>query len=491
MRLGMGPCQGGFCIYRATGILHAVDRLDGAGGRRFAALASCRSAGRASGRSSTATSCARRGWTTGSSRGCSTSSTCPTARCRHEPPRRDRRRHRARRPDRRGAARRVGRARARARQGRRRDPPQRRDDRRARLRARAGGAARRRAARLPRGAPGPPVRPRRRGRRSPRRSRGSRTASRTARSRRTPTPARSTRTCCCRRRSACRGRRRSCRRRWRAATCAPAGRCCVVGFRALKDFHPALLADTLARASGGVTRARGRARPGARGARGRQLARVRARASTIPAFRGQVVAQVVARKLGAEERVAFPAVLGIADPHGVWTALEHALGRPVFEVPTLPPSVPGMRVFAILREALRAGRRSRGAQQRGGRRGARRRPRDARCGRGSACARSGAAPTGSCSPPAASPSGGLELDSRWTARETALGLPVSGVPGPGEERFRPGYFDAHPIGRRRRRRGPRAAAGRRRRASGCWRTCWWPARRSPAPSRGGRSPATG
>ena len=29
MRLGMGPCQGGFCIYRATGILHSVDRLDG------------------------------------------------------------------------------------------------------------------------------------------------------------------------------------------------------------------------------------------------------------------------------------------------------------------------------------------------------------------------------------------------------------------------------------------------------------------------------
>ena len=24
----MGPCQGGFCIYRATGILHAVEHLD-------------------------------------------------------------------------------------------------------------------------------------------------------------------------------------------------------------------------------------------------------------------------------------------------------------------------------------------------------------------------------------------------------------------------------------------------------------------------------
>ncbi|MDA0171673.1 anaerobic glycerol-3-phosphate dehydrogenase subunit GlpA [Solirubrobacter taibaiensis] len=29
LRLGMGPCQGGFCMYRATGILHRVERLDG------------------------------------------------------------------------------------------------------------------------------------------------------------------------------------------------------------------------------------------------------------------------------------------------------------------------------------------------------------------------------------------------------------------------------------------------------------------------------
>jgi glycerol-3-phosphate dehydrogenase len=28
LRLGMGPCQGGFCIYRATGIMHSVERLD-------------------------------------------------------------------------------------------------------------------------------------------------------------------------------------------------------------------------------------------------------------------------------------------------------------------------------------------------------------------------------------------------------------------------------------------------------------------------------
>jgi glycerol-3-phosphate dehydrogenase len=29
LRLGMGPCQGGFCMYRAAGLLHAVGRLDG------------------------------------------------------------------------------------------------------------------------------------------------------------------------------------------------------------------------------------------------------------------------------------------------------------------------------------------------------------------------------------------------------------------------------------------------------------------------------
>jgi glycerol-3-phosphate dehydrogenase len=29
LRLGMGPCQGGFCIYRATGILHSLENLDG------------------------------------------------------------------------------------------------------------------------------------------------------------------------------------------------------------------------------------------------------------------------------------------------------------------------------------------------------------------------------------------------------------------------------------------------------------------------------
>ena len=216
----------------------------------------------------------------------------------------------------------------------------------------------------------------------------------------------------------------------------------VVGFRAFKDFHPALLADTLRR-TGTAARAaeldlvpEGRVDVNSLGY---------ARAFDEPSFRAEVTAQLVGR-LGAQERVAFPAVLGIADPHRAWAELEQRLGRPVFEIPTLPPSVPGMRLFAILRSALRrAGGRVilnavvTGAERDGSRVSALRVRvglREERRG----CDWVVLATGGFAS-------GGLELDSRWVARETALGLPVDGVPAPGEERFRPAYFDDQPIAR--------------------------------------------
>jgi glycerol-3-phosphate dehydrogenase subunit B len=216
----------------------------------------------------------------------------------------------------------------------------------------------------------------------------------------------------------------------------------VAGFRAFKDFHPALLAETLRR-TGTPARAaeldlvpEGRADVNSLGY---------ARAFDDPSFRAEVSAQLVERLRG-DERVAFPAVLGIADPHGAWAELEQRLAHPVFEVPTLPPSVPGMRLFAILREALRrAGGRMilntvvTGAEREGGRVSALRVRVGLREER-RACDWVVLATGGFAS-------GGLELDSRWTARETALGLPVAGVPAPGDERFRPGYFDHHPIAR--------------------------------------------
>jgi glycerol-3-phosphate dehydrogenase subunit B len=214
----------------------------------------------------------------------------------------------------------------------------------------------------------------------------------------------------------------------------------VVGLTALKDFHAPLLADNLTR--GGIAaRAveldlvpEGRADVNSLGF---------ARAFDEPGFRAEVAAQLVAR-LGADERVAFPAVLGIADAPTAWSELRERLARPVFEVPTLPPSVPGMRVFAVLRERLRrAGARVILNAVVGGaeRSGARVTAVHARVGLRDV--------THGCDwvvlATGGFASGGLELDSRWRAHERALGLPVTGVPA--SERFRPDYFDDQPMAR--------------------------------------------
>jgi glycerol-3-phosphate dehydrogenase subunit B len=215
---------------------------------------------------------------------------------------------------------------------------------------------------------------------------------------------------------------------------------CVVGLRALKDFHAPLLADNLTR--GGVParaveldlRPEGRVDANSLGF---------ARAFEDAAFRADVVGALAAR-LGPEERVAFPAVLGLHRWREVWSDLYGRLGRPVFEVPTLPPSVPGMRVAVLLRERLRrAGGRVilnavvHGAERAGDRVTAVR----ARVGLRDVVHRCDwvVLATGGFA------SGGVELNSRWRAHEVALGLPVTGVPE--GERFDAEYFGEHPMSR--------------------------------------------
>ena len=71
--------------------------------------------------------------------------------------------------------------------------------------------------------------------------------------------------------------------------------------------------------------------------------------------RERVAAQIRARLNGAA-RVGLPAVLGLDDyPHS-WQQLQELIGVPVFEIPTLPPSVPGVRLYNVFKAALaRAG----------------------------------------------------------------------------------------------------------------------------------------
>jgi glycerol-3-phosphate dehydrogenase subunit B len=213
-----------------------------------------------------------------------------------------------------------------------------------------------------------------------------------------------------------------------------------VGLRALKDFYPELLADNL-RDAGIAARSveiappvEGEGDPGSLGY---------ARRFDRPAFREAVVREL-APLLEPGETVGFPAVLGLKESGTVWRELQERLERPVFEVPTLPPSVPGMRLYALLRRQLReAGARVVvgdsvvGAEREGERveallvqTAARVKP---------VTGRTFVLATGGFT------AGGLVMDSYGAVREAVLDLPVAGVPDP--PRFLPDYLADQPLSR--------------------------------------------
>jgi glycerol-3-phosphate dehydrogenase subunit B len=216
---------------------------------------------------------------------------------------------------------------------------------------------------------------------------------------------------------------------------------CVVGARVLRDFHAALCASNLSKA-GVAARA---VEVEIEVERADQNALGMARRFDDPAWRA-TFAEQLGPKLADGERVALPAMLGSTDPHGAWADLQERLGRPVFEIPTLPPSVPGMRLFEVLRAALRGsgGRLVLGSEVVGAERAdgrvvavrAHAAGRDVRY-----IAPSFVLATGGFA------SGAIELASDWVTREAVLGLPLRGAPGPREQRFVGDYFAEQPMAR--------------------------------------------
>jgi glycerol-3-phosphate dehydrogenase subunit B len=129
----------------------------------------------------------------------------------------------------------------------------------------------------------------------------------------------------------------------------------IAGFRELRDFFPPLAAANLS-AQGIAARGVYLRMPPIK----RKLdfnTRNFAQLFDDPAFREDVGRQLRELK-GDATRIGMPAVLGLRDPLGVVADLQRYSGAQIFEIPTLPPSVPGMRLFAIFREAItRAGGR--------------------------------------------------------------------------------------------------------------------------------------
>jgi glycerol-3-phosphate dehydrogenase subunit B len=226
------------------------------------------------------------------------------------------------------------------------------------------------------------------------------------------------------------------------------GRFVFVGLRGLKDFYPAYLADNLARTSlpGGaeiLTRVVELEPPlgNARDVSGVGFARRFEEAG----FRESVLVELD-RYLVPGEIVGFPAVLGVRRAREVWHELETRLGHPVFEVPTLPPSVQGLRLYETMTTAFRrqGGRLVIGSTVAGAKTSSGRlegvvaktagRPLNYR-------ARSFVLATGGFA------SGGLQLEASGQVRETVFDLPVAGVPGPKQRPFEEGYLADHAISR--------------------------------------------
>ena len=217
---------------------------------------------------------------------------------------------------------------------------------------------------------------------------------------------------------------------------------CIVGTPSLRDFHPSLCAANLT-AAGVPARAVML-----------ELELDRADMSTLgiarhlddPRWRAGFCGRLARLLRSDEQAIGLPAMLGIADPDGVMTDIERRLGRRVFEIPSLPPSVPGMRLYETLRSTLlgAGGRLVLGAKVI-----AHERTGDRISSVSTRAAGHDVSYAADWFVLAAGgfTSGAASLDSHWSAHEHVLDLPLRGVPAEGEPRFVAEYFAEQPLER--------------------------------------------
>ena len=125
----------------------------------------------------------------------------------------------------------------------------------------------------------------------------------------------------------------------------------IAGFSQFHDFFPSLIADNL-NAQGILARDINLDLKSLRNSKlvsGIMLARL----FDDPEFRQEVI-DMVKPKLGNVGRVGFPAVLGLNQSPQAIRHLESSLGVPVFEIPGLPPSIPGIRLSNMLVSAIQS-----------------------------------------------------------------------------------------------------------------------------------------
>lgn len=124
----------------------------------------------------------------------------------------------------------------------------------------------------------------------------------------------------------------------------------IVGFRGMRDFFPELIAENLNKL-GYQARA---------AFLDVKLITDQQDRNTVQLAHGLdqkekriVLASALKKIVEPGERIGLPAILGMTHHLTLLAELEEATGAQVFEIPTLPPSVPGVRLFTALREHVR------------------------------------------------------------------------------------------------------------------------------------------
>jgi glycerol-3-phosphate dehydrogenase subunit B len=121
------------------------------------------------------------------------------------------------------------------------------------------------------------------------------------------------------------------------------GKVLIVGFKGFKDFYAEYMADQL--------KCRGVVIPLSDFPGQEMIATAIARLMERGTSR-EALGREVKKQMDGESRIGFPALLGIRDPLSVKKDLEETTGVEVFEIPILPPSIPGMRIFRRFKEWL-------------------------------------------------------------------------------------------------------------------------------------------
>lgn len=125
----------------------------------------------------------------------------------------------------------------------------------------------------------------------------------------------------------------------------------IAGPAGWRDFYPTLCAGNLTR-QGIVAQGVTFDLPEMRAASQFDLdAPGLARLFDRPEVRAAVATQLKPRLAGAT-RIGLPAIVGLECHAEAWRDLQDRLGVPVFEIPTLPPSVPGLRLFNAFKASL-------------------------------------------------------------------------------------------------------------------------------------------